>query len=348
MKGRVEQLDGLRGIFAVLVVAHHHIASKESIFYDNFFLRTSDLFVEFFFVLSGFVIALNYFDRIKNTTDFWNFWKKRFIRLYPLLVYTELLFLILNLVGDQSVLKKVAINDGSFYFFTVLDTLTFMGSTPIFGAWAGLNYPSWSISAEMIAYTVFGTVLLLFPRNKILAFAILTLLCTGFLIYNGEYLVLYDYGFVRGILCFCTGVFTYLFLRNKSFNLTAWEIPYLVLLVGAMYVSYHQQLNLEKLAFPIIFAIGIVVFCNSKGIITKMLLTAPIQYLGKISYSIYLNHAIVLIAVNIVLFRMTHIAPTEPMVALSLILSIALTILYSNFTYNWIEVKVGKYLRSKF
>jgi peptidoglycan/LPS O-acetylase OafA/YrhL len=73
MKDRVEQLDGLRGIFAVLVIAHHHNAFKDSVFYNNFFVINANLFVDFFFVLSGFVIALNYVNRIHTSKDFLTF-----------------------------------------------------------------------------------------------------------------------------------------------------------------------------------------------------------------------------------------------------------------------------------
>ena len=126
MRDRVEQLDGLRGIFSVLVVAHHHNAFKESMFYNNFFVINSSLFVDFFFVLSGFVISMNYINRINSKEDFFQFIKKRFIRLYPLLLYTEVVFLIANLIGDQSSLKNVSDLGASYYLHTTLDTLTFM------------------------------------------------------------------------------------------------------------------------------------------------------------------------------------------------------------------------------
>jgi hypothetical protein len=70
MRDRVEQLDGLRGIFSILVIAHHHNAFRESIFYNNFFVLNASLFVDFFFVLSGFVIAMNYIEKIRTTQDF--------------------------------------------------------------------------------------------------------------------------------------------------------------------------------------------------------------------------------------------------------------------------------------
>ncbi|TDE16565.1 acyltransferase family protein [Dyadobacter psychrotolerans] len=347
MRDRVEQLDGLRGIFSVLVVAHHHNAFKDSILYNNFFVINSDLFVDFFFVLSGFVIALNYINRINTKEDFFQFIKKRFIRLYPLLFYTEIVFLIFNLLGDFSSFKNSTDLGMDYYLNTVMDTLTFMGSTPVFGSWIGLNYPAWSISAEMISYLVFGLVLLFFPKYKTFTFLALICLSICFIVSNGNYVLAYDYGFIRSLLCFCFGIFTYKFIKDRHYNLTIWEIPFLVVLVGAMYVMHHYGLNLWKLVFPLLFSVGIVIFCNSTGIVTKLLNTAPVQYLGKISYSIYLNHAIVLILVNVVLFRMLKSPETELMFVFSLFTSISITIIYSHFTYKWIEMGVSKFLKAR-
>lgn len=347
MKDRVEQLDGLRGIFSILVIAHHHNAFKESVFYNNFFVINSSLFVDFFFVLSGFVIAMNYMDRIHNFGDFGTFIKKRFIRLYPLLFYTEVVFIIANLAGEESSMKNAGNLGMEYYLSTALDTLTFMGSTPVFGSWMSINYPAWSISAEMVSYFVFGIVILLLPGFRYACFAVITLISVLFIISRGEYLLAYDYGFVRGLLCFCIGIYTHLLLSKKRFHLSAFEIPFLIFLVTAMYFTHHWNLNLWKLAFPLIFSLGIIIFASSDGMVSKLLSSRPFQYLGKISYSIYLNHALVLILVNVILFRMLKSPATELMIGISLLTSIILTILYSHFTFEFIEKRLGKFLRSK-
>ncbi|TLU99168.1 acyltransferase family protein [Dyadobacter luticola] len=347
MKDRVEQLDGLRGIFSVLVIAHHHNAFKSSPLYNNFFVINSSLFVDFFFVLSGFVIALNYVNRINSTGDFLTFLKKRFIRLYPLLFFTEIVFVIANLLGEQSPMKNVGSLGMEYYLLTTFDTITFMGSTPVFGAWVANNYPSWSISAEMVSYVVFGLVILLLPKMKYLTFVVIMIISGFFIVSRGEYLLAYDYGFVRGLLCFCLGILTHLFLSKRTFQLSSFEIPFLLTLVLAMYAVHHWELNLWKLIFPPLFAIGITIFASSTGFVSKMLSSAPFQYLGRISYSIYLNHAIVLIFVNVILFRLLKSPPTEWMIAISLVSSITLTICYSHFTYEFIEKRFGKFLRSK-
>ena len=81
-KARYECLDSLRGICSISLVLFHIFYSyykshKNQPFYHGY------LGVEFFFLLSGFVTSYAYNDRW-NTMSFKEFWKRKFIRLYPL------------------------------------------------------------------------------------------------------------------------------------------------------------------------------------------------------------------------------------------------------------------------
>lgn len=64
MNARYLALDALRGIFATMIVFYH--MQEYSIVVNNFFINKSLVFVDYFFVLSGFVIYHNYQDRIFN------------------------------------------------------------------------------------------------------------------------------------------------------------------------------------------------------------------------------------------------------------------------------------------
>ena len=87
-KPRYEILDGLRGVAAMLVVAFHlfetyfHMAPDQPINHGY-------LAVDFFFVLSGFVIGYAYDDRW-DKMSLGNFFKRRLIRLHPMLMFGTL------------------------------------------------------------------------------------------------------------------------------------------------------------------------------------------------------------------------------------------------------------------
>ena len=83
-KPRYEILDGLRGVAAMLVVAFHlfETYSKGAPYQ---IINHGYLAVDFFFVLSGFVIGYAYDDRWDKMTT-WGFFKRRLVRLQTMLV----------------------------------------------------------------------------------------------------------------------------------------------------------------------------------------------------------------------------------------------------------------------
>lgn len=89
-KPRFEVLDGLRGVAAILVVWFH---ISECFSYDpvDKWLNHGFLAVDFFFVLSGFVISYSYDDRWGKTLNTWSFFRRRLIRLHPLVILSALI-----------------------------------------------------------------------------------------------------------------------------------------------------------------------------------------------------------------------------------------------------------------
>ena len=92
IKQKIPQLDALRGLAAILVMFYHYDINYLPSFLSDFFLiRQGWIFVDFFFVLSGFVIAYNYSFQFNKITLF-KFIKLRFIRIYPLLFFSVIVF----------------------------------------------------------------------------------------------------------------------------------------------------------------------------------------------------------------------------------------------------------------
>ena len=89
-------LETFRGFFALVIVLHH--LKIETFVQRSNFIINGGLVVDFFFVLSGFVISLNYLDKINSITDLFNFQKKRFLRLYPLHILTLFIFIFIEFI----------------------------------------------------------------------------------------------------------------------------------------------------------------------------------------------------------------------------------------------------------
>lgn len=88
-KPRFEILDGLRGVAAMIVVAFHSFETYSSGPTEQI-LNHGYLAVDFFFVLSGFVIGYAYDDRWGRMTT-WDFFKRRLIRLQPMVILGSLI-----------------------------------------------------------------------------------------------------------------------------------------------------------------------------------------------------------------------------------------------------------------
>ena len=354
---RYIKFDGLRGFLCLMILLLH--IEKEllpKVLFNNFFIRESYVFVDFFFVLSGFVITLNYYH-IVDSKGLVSFIKKRIIRLYPLLIYSTTIFFLWILVRDYyatidpSLFVKVKGEPFYFNLQKFFDTIFFTNSIKIFGDTNGINYPSWSISAEMISYLVFGVLSFVFTSIRKYVLILVTILGMLFCLYTEVYFYTSDFGFVRGLICFSSGSLAYEFLNinNNSKQLNSYfETLMFILLLLLMYGMYQIypgfDFNFEILSkqlagilLPLFFGIFIYVLAQTNSFLSKILQSNFLVFLGKISYSIYLNHALLIIIVPKFIFRIVKIPITTLNQIIVAIITIIATIIYSNLTYKYIE-----------
>ena len=360
---RIIKLDSLRGIFSIMVVLHHFDqAFLPSWFYDNFLIRESNFFVDFFFVLSGYVIASKYAG-IKTQSHLILYLKKRLIRLAPLLFYTTTLYLILQLVFNIFFPYLLGTHESiSTLLFAYLDTMTFLNSTVVFNSLyitnvgnMGMNFPSWSISAELIIYIFFGCIIYFsfqrkWNRNAILFFVLIAAI--SFSVYKGMYAFTDDFGYIRGIISFILGYFVWNFTNNKSKWIPNLSMAVPPLIIAALYLLHLQSGYLYQMMalaiVPLLFALSILLIVQSDGILTNILLLKPLTFLGKISYSIYLNQIIVITIIPHFLFQIFELNPTVPIQIAVLVCSLIVLVIYSFLTNQLIETQFSKWLKAKF
>ena len=364
-KPRVTKLDGLRGVFSLMVMFFHYRENMlPDMIYNNFFIRESYLFVDFFFVLSGYVIALNYNIMIGSNALI-KYLKKRFFRLYPLLLYTTLLYfsyyLVLKLMkiyfSDLSIFSGqdvINLKDECLY---LIDTLFLTNSTPFLGSTMGVNIPTWSISSEFISYILYGIIVFMFvgrARNLLLLGTIISALLYSY--YQAELFPFNgDFGFVRGLIAFNLGYFVW-YLANKNIkipNIMEIFIPILLLILFYYlnFYSVHQPEIRQLLGIfvvPLFFGFSILSFIKTEGLVSKLLNLKIFQFLGDISYSIYLNHYLIILVLPKLIFSSFGLPQSSLNEVFVFILTTLVVIGYSNFTYKYIEIQFTKYLKSKF
>ena len=157
---RYDILDGLRGVAAIMVVIFH---LSEAFSYDPVYkhLNHGYLCVDFFFVLSGFVIGYAYEGKMRNgLMSRWDFLKARLIRLQPMvlfgIVFGAALFFFQECnyyagIGDASIWYVLQNMVMSFFMIPVTPEFNVRANEEMFV----LNIPQWSMVFEYIANILF-------------------------------------------------------------------------------------------------------------------------------------------------------------------------------------------------
>lgn len=160
-KPRYEILDGLRGVAAVIVVAYHLL---ESYFHGGTDqpLNHGYLAVDFFFVLSGFVIGYAYDDRWDRMTVR-SFFKRRLVRLHPMVIFGTVLGALLFYLQEGETFPLIADTDVWMVLLCMVWCCTMIpiGTGMDIRGWAEtnpLNGPAWSLQWEYVANILYALV----------------------------------------------------------------------------------------------------------------------------------------------------------------------------------------------
>lgn len=147
MKPHYPALDGLRGIAAVAVAVYH----LRTVLGIPLGLDNAPLAVDFFFMLSGFVLAHGYSDSLNAGNAFQNYLLRRVIRLYPLVVLGTVIGALAHAVPcDLSTATLIRLTAQGAVLVPEL------GSHPDAATFMALDPPAWSLFFEMVASVLFG------------------------------------------------------------------------------------------------------------------------------------------------------------------------------------------------
>ena len=295
----LSNLTPLRGIAALWVVVFHfsETVAKFVPLNRSLLLAKGYLMVDLFFILSGFIIYHVYQENFQadfQASNFRKFIVARFARVYPLHFFTLLILVLLVASSGHwnPVQSKPAI-------VTNLLLIHSFGIHNIF-TW---NVPSWSISAEWWAYMVFPFLALFIYRKKGLALGLLglfVLLAYMSIIFWIPRVNIFDpnlpaphnldstfdFGFLRGLAGFISGMLLYKVYEKGLWRKIFQKDITAIAVILASVLCMHFGLND---GFNIIFFIAVVyTFTVNNGQLHNFCNYRIPQYLGKISYSIYL------------------------------------------------------------
>tara|TARA_Y100000590_G_scaffold213192_1_gene241531 strand:- start:28784 stop:29896 length:1113 start_codon:yes stop_codon:yes gene_type:complete len=353
LKPKLLFLESLRGVAALAVAIYHVKDISTSPITDNLFIENSDTMVDFFFVLSGFVIAYTYLDRINDFRSLVNFKIKRFLRLYPLHLITLLGFLIIEIAkyaleafaGISSNVAPFSTNNLSSFISNLFLFHSFTEPTVTF------NAPSWSISTEFYTYLVFGLVVLFSTilNNKFRPFLLFIVMAvSAYLVFIfdameefvGVAMFRCMYSFFLGTLIF------YLFEKIK---VTTPLLISLGLILFTIWAVCYPEI-VPKIILPILFALVVFSLVTSKtNTLIRFLNYKHLVFLGTVSYGIYMIHYGVwwvyhqslrfLFNFETQIFNDGLIIKIDPLQSTFMVLSgVIIVILLSWLSYKYIEI----------
>jgi peptidoglycan/LPS O-acetylase OafA/YrhL len=290
-QGRFIALDSLRGLAAVAVMYYHMgdfgwIAGLRP-------FRYGWMLVDFFFVLSGFVIAASYGTRLAQGYPRGRFLLVRLGRVYPLHIATVAGFVALEFLVFRPLLHEA-------HPLAELVRGVFLLDAFARGAGNFFAPVSWAVGVELVLYTLAAG---LFGRGRA-AIATATALA---LVSAGALYVEFDpIGFgrllQRGLLGFPLGVACYAIhqrvrgIQPGAVLLSVAECALLAALVSLLWVPGKTAAWLP--ATDVLFAAMVLVFARDGGIASRVLQARPLVMLGRLSFALYMVHLFFVIVPN--------------------------------------------------
>ncbi len=375
-KTHVLPLDSIRGIAATSVVIHHLLlmptflaAFPHNAWINCAFFRSSWLLVDLFFVLSGMVMSLSSVEGEFGRFSLRDFMMRRLARVYPLhivMLAANLLFRLLRIslvMAGLVVAAPAAFEvNNSYSFLLNVFLLHSMG----FIDYLSWNAPSWSISVEFYTYLAFGLVVLLAQRVRSLSlfYALSGLIALGslaiivFVLDKRSLGLQTDFGILRCFVSFFLGVLTVRVVRRlpgRPNPAVQGVVQLVAMFASIVLVSVVEAYPAASFLAPLTFSVflGSLLAFPDALLVPRVLTTRPLVWLGQRSYSIYMVHALVVLFAEYFVRalgarRIVALDTIEPGLpaTLNLVVALAAVFLVSNYTYRYVEIPGGKFLRN--
>ncbi|WP_299176140.1 acyltransferase [uncultured Chryseobacterium sp.] len=289
---KISQITFTRFVAAMAIVISHF--NKDLFLYQinyisDIFLR-ANVGVSYFFILSGFIMIVAYHK--KDKIDYLEFYRNRFARIYPLYVVGLLLYCITRY-------SNFSIYKGLLYLLGIQSWIP--GEAMI------LNFPGWSISVEFLFYLLFPLLYNRFySRNNKSIWVITVLIWIITQVFSNLYVnsVWYEgphtkshelshYFPLLHINEFLIGNLAGLYFV-KNFSQKNYDVPVVLIFIAVLLSLIFIPLNFHNGLMAVLFIPLIVLISKNNGRLTLFFSLKPLEYLGEISYAIYIVHIPVL------------------------------------------------------
>jgi peptidoglycan/LPS O-acetylase OafA/YrhL len=348
----IKSLTSLRLFFALAVFFSHLAFLKDDLKYSDIYdaiFSEGFLGVSFFFILSGFILALNYEAKfVERRVTYKEYIWGRIARIYPM----QLLTMLFALPLAYQVFYK-------YILFHITLTQSFIPEKDIYFS---LNSPSWSISDEMFFYCLLPFLIFLF-KNKQLVYVVIAVGIVLILSLNlwlpssSKHYWLYVSPLIR-LVDFFIGIGLYkLYKYLKSIKITLinqgfYEIASIMIFFiffafkDTVDISYRYSIYYFVPMCLIILSFALSNDSDKQGLLSKILSNKLLVKGGEISFSFYLWHLLVTQYFQIVSKKMGLNTSVEIQVMAIFIITIVMSYLSFEFIEKHFNVKIKKYFKS--
>lgn len=305
-KSHFEILDGLRGVAALMVVAFHTCEANNGGSRFRQIINHGYLAVDFFFLLSGFVVAYAYDDRWPRMTQ-WDFYKRRLIRLQPMVIMGSLVGAALFYLQRSRAFPLIATTPVWHMLLVMLVGFTLIPLTPAMDirGWDEmhpLNGPAWSLFFEYVANILYALGLRKLPKPALSFFVLLSAALLFYVAVLGEGDVIGGWainqkeltvGFGRLLYPFFAGVL--LMRLGKRIHIRHAFVVCSLLLILALALPrfggiHHLWINGLYEFFVITLVFPLIVATGAGDSVTGGLAKRLCNFSGGISYPLYITH----------------------------------------------------------
>lgn len=352
-----ENLDGLRFVCFVLIFFYHSFStdyqyiidspSYQFVKYDLF--KNGNLGVNFFFVLSGFLIT---FLLIKEKTEhgkihLLQFWMRRILRIWPVYFFSVFFGFIIFPYFKMFFGQPSAETAEPIYYLTFLSNFdVIINDLPDCSVLGVL----WSVAIEEQFYLVWPIVLMLLPKKKYWIPFVLVIITSVVLRYFNDTYMFREYHTFSCMGDLAIGALGAWFVsQNPHFTEFVKKLPRYVIailwLVFIFYLSYRDELIIpvtslragDRLFFGIIVLFIILEQNFSDNSLFKFSRFKGLSYLGRISYGLYCYHFIAILIVITLTKLLAFNTQVWQVLILETLLSFALAVVIATMSYRYYE-----------
>lgn len=344
-KQHFDILDGLRGVAALAIVVFHFMECVYTDATQNF-IGHGFLAVDFFFCLSGFVIAYAYDNRIEKL-GMVEFFKSRLIRLQPLVIFGSILGLLAFLFdpfGGQVALYSTG--KILLLFICSIFLIPFPVMEDRYFNLFGLNAPAWSLFWEYVANIAYAFILYKISRRYLLLLTVLAAIALCLVSYHAGNLLggwsgdTFWHGFARISYSFSAGLLIY---RSNWIIKNHLGFLSLAILLLLAFLMPHFKWNWLAESIIVLFYFPLLVSLGAGATLSEGVKKICV-FSGKISYPLYMTHyAFIWMFAN----YYTNNKPDSTALCFIVVVGTILLVCLAYLTMIIFDIPIRKYLTDK-